>query len=93
MQMPLMLSRKKKSKWVLAAGLVGWEYVYTVGEEGNTGKSFEDFVSSISFRKCINQIRGIYVSPAVLSGSAVRKEVVKEKPSYSSSFKYIPHYY
>lgn len=69
-----------------------WEYVYAMGEEGNTGKSSEDFISSTSFRKCINRIRGIYVSPAVLSGSAVGKELVKEKPS-SSSFKYIPHYY
>lgn len=77
---------RKKSKWVLAAGLMGLE-------EGNTGKSFEDFISSTAFRKCINQIRGIYVSPAVLSGSAFGKELVKEKPSYSSYFKYIPHYY
>lgn len=46
-------------------------------EEGNTGKSSEDFISSTAFRKCINQIRGIYVSPAVLSGSALVKNWLK----------------
>lgn len=34
--------------------------VYTVEEEeGDTGKSFEDFISSTTFRKCISQMIGI----------------------------------
>lgn len=38
-------------------------------------------------------MRSTQISPTVLSGSALGKELVREKPYCSFLFKYIPQYY